>query len=108
MFLCSVILEISSGTPGSIEHSLDSDSDEESGRGELQPLSPTDPSNDTTIKEPSSPPVLLVNLQCPSGSDHNPPALPESEPPELDEPEVPTSSMAVLNINQSNNTTKTL
>lgn len=103
--------EISSGTPGSMEHSLDSDSDEESGRGELQPPSPTDPLHDTdttTTKEPSSPPVLLVNLQCPSGSDNNPPALPESEPPELDEPEVPTSSMAALNINQSNNTTKTL
>ncbi|XP_057181430.1 rho GTPase-activating protein 45 isoform X2 [Triplophysa rosa] len=94
--------DISSGTPGSLEHSLDSDSDpDEESRCELQPPSPTDPSHDITTKEPSSPPVLLVNLQCP-------PALPDSEPPELDELELPTTSMAVLNINQSNNTTKTL
>ncbi|XP_056615752.1 rho GTPase-activating protein 45 isoform X2 [Triplophysa dalaica] len=102
--------DVSSETPGTLEHSLDSDSDpdEESRRCELQPPSPTDPSHDIITQEPSSPPVLLVTLQCPSGADNNPPALPETEPPELDEPELPTTSMAELNINQCNNTTKTL
>lgn len=105
---CCVSAEISAGSTGSLEHSLDLDSDEESGRGELQPPSPTDPLHDSTTKELMSPPVLLVNLQCTSGLDINPPALPESEPPELDELEVPTDSLAALNINESDNTTQTL
>nr|XP_055073150.1 rho GTPase-activating protein 45 isoform X2 [Misgurnus anguillicaudatus] len=100
--------EISAGSTGSLEHSLDLDSDEESGRGELQPPSPTDPSDDGTTKDLMSPPILLVNLQCTSGLDINPPALPESEPPELDELEVPTDSLAALNINECDNTTQTL
>uniref|UniRef100_A0A9J8AEN5 Uncharacterized protein n=1 Tax=Cyprinus carpio carpio TaxID=630221 RepID=A0A9J8AEN5_CYPCA len=105
--------ESSTGTPGSLEHSLDSDSDadEERDRGELQPPSPTDQAFDyTTDSTQMRLPVLLVNLQCPSSSNNNsnPPALPESEPPELDEAEAaPTISLAALNINQSNNT-KTL
>ncbi|KAK9967584.1 hypothetical protein ABG768_001972 [Culter alburnus] len=102
--------ESSTGTPGSLEHSLDSDSDpdEEQGRSELQPPSPTDQALDGTTEDQMRPSILLVNLQCPSGS-NDPPALPESEPPELDETEeVPTSPLAALNINQNNNTTKTL
>uniref|UniRef100_A0A9J7ZP68 Minor histocompatibility protein HA-1 n=1 Tax=Cyprinus carpio carpio TaxID=630221 RepID=A0A9J7ZP68_CYPCA len=105
--------ESSPGTPGSLEHSLDSDSeaDEERARGELQPPSPTDQALDSTDETQMRPPVLLVNLQCPSSSKNttDPPALPESEPPELDESEeAPTSSLAALNINQSNTTTLTL
>lgn len=105
-----VSAESSTGTPGSLEHSLDSDSDpdEEQGRSELQPPSPTDQALDGTTEDQMRPSILLVNLQCPSGS-NDPPALPESEPPELDETEeVPTSPLAALNINQNNNTTKTL
>ncbi len=98
--------ESSTGTPGSLEHSLDSDSeaDEERTRGELQPPSPTDQALDSTTETQMSPPILLVNLQCPSSPNNNsdPPALPESEPPEL---EAPASSLAALNINQSDNTT---
>ncbi|XP_051549937.1 rho GTPase-activating protein 45-like isoform X2 [Myxocyprinus asiaticus] len=85
--------ESPTGTPGSLVQSLDSESEpeDEGGRCELQPPSPTDP---------ISPPILLVNLQSLSDSYSHPPALPESEPPELDEPEdVPTSSLATLNIN---------
>uniref|UniRef100_A0A673JNR7 Rho GTPase activating protein 45 n=1 Tax=Sinocyclocheilus rhinocerous TaxID=307959 RepID=A0A673JNR7_9TELE len=105
--------ESSPGTPGSLEHSLDSDSDadEERGRGELQPPSPTDQALDSTTETQMRLPILLVNLQCPSSSNNssNPPALPASVPPELDEPEAaPTSSLAALNINQSNSTTTTL
>lgn len=110
---CHVSAESSTGTPGSLEHSLDSDSDadEERDRGELQPPSPTDQALDSTDETQMRPPVLLVNLQCPSSSKNttDPPALPESEPPELDESEeAPTSSLAALNINQSNTTTLTL
>uniref|UniRef100_A0A673JVE9 Rho GTPase activating protein 45 n=1 Tax=Sinocyclocheilus rhinocerous TaxID=307959 RepID=A0A673JVE9_9TELE len=105
--------DVSPGTPGSLEHSLDSDSDadEERGRGELQPPSPTDQALDSTTETQMRLPILLVNLQCPSSSNNssNPPALPASVPPELDEPEAaPTSSLAALNINQSNSTTTTL
>ncbi|XP_016146554.1 minor histocompatibility protein HA-1-like [Sinocyclocheilus grahami] len=105
--------ESSPGTPGSPEHSLDSDSDadEERGRGELQPPSPTDQALGSTTETQMRLPILLVNLQCPSSSNNssNPPALPASEPPELDEPEAaPTSSLAALNINQSNGTSTTL
>uniref|UniRef100_A0A671SM70 Minor histocompatibility protein HA-1-like n=1 Tax=Sinocyclocheilus anshuiensis TaxID=1608454 RepID=A0A671SM70_9TELE len=66
---------------------------------------------DSTTETQMRLPVLLVNLQCPSSSNNssNPPALPASEPPELDEPEAaPTSSLAALNINQSNSTSTTL
>lgn len=112
IMLYHVSAESSTGTPGSLEHSLDSDSDpdpdEEQGRSELQPPSPTDQALDETTEDQTRPSVLLVNLQCPSSS-NDPPALPESEPPELDETEeVPTSPLAALNINQNNNTTKTL
>ncbi|XP_039538350.1 rho GTPase-activating protein 45 isoform X2 [Pimephales promelas] len=103
--------ESSTGTPGSLEQSLDSDSDpdEEQGRSELQPPSPTDQALDGTTEDQMRPPVLLVKLQCPSSSNNEPPALPESEPPELEETEeVPTSPLAALNINQSNNSGKTL
>uniref|UniRef100_A0A671PGL8 Minor histocompatibility protein HA-1-like n=1 Tax=Sinocyclocheilus anshuiensis TaxID=1608454 RepID=A0A671PGL8_9TELE len=102
--------ESSTGTPASLEHSLDSDSeaDEERSRGELQPPSPTEQALDSTKETQMRPPVLLVNLQCPSSSNNtsDPPALPESEPPELEE--APASSLAALNLNQSNNTTTTL
>ncbi|XP_073700065.1 rho GTPase-activating protein 45 isoform X2 [Garra rufa] len=98
--------ESSTGTPGSLEQSLDSDSDadEERARAELEPPSPTDQALDSTETQ-MRPPVLLVNLQCPSSANNSdPPALPESEPPELDEAEEPPSSpLAALNINQSNN-----
>ncbi|XP_077082514.1 rho GTPase-activating protein 45 isoform X2 [Siphateles boraxobius] len=103
--------ESSTGTPGSLEQSLNSDSDpdEEQSRSELQPPSPTDQALDGTAEDQMGPTVLLVKLQCPSSSNNEPPALPESEPPELDETEeVPTSPLAALNINQSNNSTKTL
>ncbi|CAM4656781.1 hypothetical protein PO909_027343 [Leuciscus waleckii] len=103
--------ESSTGTPGSLEQSLDSDSDpdEEQGRSELLPPSPTDQAFDGTTEDQMRSPVLLVKLQCPSSSNNQPPALPESEPPELDETEeVPTSPLAALNINQSNNSAKTL
>uniref|UniRef100_A0A671SP64 Minor histocompatibility protein HA-1-like n=1 Tax=Sinocyclocheilus anshuiensis TaxID=1608454 RepID=A0A671SP64_9TELE len=72
---------------------------------------PTDQALDSTTETQMRLPVLLVNLQCPSSSNNssNPPALPASEPPELDEPEAaPTSSLAALNINQSNSTSTTL
>uniref|UniRef100_A0A673JTG6 Minor histocompatibility protein HA-1-like n=1 Tax=Sinocyclocheilus rhinocerous TaxID=307959 RepID=A0A673JTG6_9TELE len=100
----------STGTPASLEHSLDSDSeaDEEQSRGELQPPSPTEQALNSTNETQMRPPVLLVNLQCPSSSNNtsDPPALPESEPPELEE--APASLLAALNLNQSNNTTTTL
>uniref|UniRef100_A0A673JR66 Minor histocompatibility protein HA-1-like n=1 Tax=Sinocyclocheilus rhinocerous TaxID=307959 RepID=A0A673JR66_9TELE len=102
--------ESSTGTPASLEHSLDSDSeaDEEQSRGELQPPSPTEQALNSTNETQMRPPVLLVNLQCPSSSNNtsDPPALPESEPPELEE--APASLLAALNLNQSNNTTTTL
>ncbi|XP_059425423.1 rho GTPase-activating protein 45-like isoform X3 [Carassius carassius] len=105
--------ESSTGTLGSLDHSLDSDSeaDEEQTRGDLHPPSPTDQALDSTTETQMKPPILLVNLQCPSSSNPNsdPPAPPESEPPELEEPEeAPTSSLAALNISQSNTTTLTL
>lgn len=115
--LYHVSAESSTGTPGSLEQSLDSDSDpdpdpdpdEEQGRSELLPPSPTDQALDGTTEDQMRSPVLLVKLQCPSSSTNEPPALPESEPPELDETEeVPTSPLAALNINQSNDSAKTL
>lgn len=92
-------LESSTGTLGSLEHSLDSDSEleEEGGRTEEQPLSPIN----TEDPEDTHP---TADVQNHSGSDNEPPALPESEPPELESPdELPTSSFAQLSINQSNN-----
>lgn len=82
--------ESCTGTPDSLEHSLDLDSDPEAEQ----------PVDDTSTQ--SRPAVLLVTLQSSSA---DPPALPESEPPELDDQ---SHSLAALNINQSNNTTKTL
>uniref|UniRef100_A0A4W4H813 Rho GTPase activating protein 45b n=1 Tax=Electrophorus electricus TaxID=8005 RepID=A0A4W4H813_ELEEL len=86
------------GTLGSLEQSLDSDSelDEDGGGGaEEQPLSPT-------VQLPEGAPD--TNLQSPCSWDGEPPALPDSEPPDLESPEeVPASSLAQLNINQSNN-----
>lgn len=82
-----------------MEHSLDSDSEleEEGGRTEGQPTSPTD-NEDLEVPPPTT------EAQYYSGSDSEPPALPESEPPELESPdELPTSSFAQLSINQSNN-----
>lgn len=96
--LSCVPLEGSTGTLGSLEHSLDSDSEleEEGGRTEEQPLSP---GNNEDPEE--TPPTAEV--QNHSGSDTEPPALPESEPPELESPdELPTSSFAQLSISQSN------
>ncbi|XP_053369067.1 rho GTPase-activating protein 45 isoform X1 [Clarias gariepinus] len=92
-------LEGSTGTLGSLEHSLDSDSEleEEGGRTEGQPTSPTD-NEDLEVPPPTT------EAQYYSGSDSEPPALPESEPPELESPdELPTNSFAQLSINQSNN-----
>ncbi|XP_056303701.1 rho GTPase-activating protein 45-like isoform X4 [Danio aesculapii] len=85
--------ESCTGTPDSLEQSLDLDSDPEAEAEQ--------PDNDTSTQ--SRPAVLLVTLQ--SSSADPPPALPESEPPELDDQ---SHSLAVLNINQSNNNTKTL
>ncbi|KAK1805916.1 hypothetical protein P4O66_012961 [Electrophorus voltai] len=86
------------GTLGSLEQSLDSDSelDEDGGGGaEEQPLSPS-------VQLPEGAPD--TNLQSPCSWDGEPPALPDSEPPDLESPEeVPASSLAQLNINQSNN-----
>ncbi len=111
--ICHVSADSSTGTPGSLEHSLDSDSeaDEERARGELQPPSPTEQAFDLTAETQMRPPVLLVNLVCPSSPNNNsdPPALPESEPPELYEPEeAAASALAALNVNQSNNNNITL
>ncbi|XP_026783493.3 rho GTPase-activating protein 45 isoform X1 [Pangasianodon hypophthalmus] len=91
-------LEGSTGTLGSLEHSLDSDSELEEGGGtEEQPLSPIN-NEDPEVTPPTA------EVQNHSGSDSEPPALPESEPPELESPdELPTSSFAQLSINQSNN-----
>lgn len=91
-------LEGSTGTMGSLEQSLDSDSEleEEGGRTEEQPLSPIN-NEDPEVTPPTT------ELPHHSGSDTEPPALPESEPPELESPdELPTSSFAQLSINQSN------
>ncbi len=107
IMICHVSADSSTGTPGSLEHSLDSDSDEERARGELPP-SPTEQALDSTAETQMRPPVLLVNLVCPSSPNNNsdPPALPESEPPELYEPEEAAAcALAALNINQSNNIT---
>lgn len=82
-----------------MEHSLDSDSElEEEGAGtEDQPLPPI-------INEDPEVTPSTAEVQNHSGSDSEPPALPESEPPELESPdELPTSSFAQLSINQSNN-----
>ncbi|MCJ8737717.1 hypothetical protein PDJAM_G00027260 [Pangasius djambal] len=91
-------LEGSTGTLGSLEHSLDSDSELEEGGGtEERPLSPVN-NEDPEVTPPTA------EVQNHSGSDSEPPALPESEPPELESPdELPTSSFAQLSINQSNN-----
>lgn len=78
---------------------MDSDSEleEERGRTEEQPLSPI--SNEDP--EDTAP---TADVQNHTGSDSEPPALPESEPPELESSdELPTSSFAQLSINQSNN-----
>ncbi|XP_060797346.1 rho GTPase-activating protein 45 isoform X2 [Neoarius graeffei] len=91
-------LEGSTGTLGSLEQSLDSDSEleEEGGGTEEQPLSPIS-NEDPEVTPPTT------EVQHHSGSDTEPPALPESEPPELEGPdELPTSSFAQLSINQSN------
>lgn len=92
-------LEGSTGTLGSLEHSLDSDSEleEEGGGTEEQPHSPIN-NEDPEITPPTA------EVQNQSGSDNEPPALPESEPPELESPDdLPTSSFAQLSITQSNN-----
>uniref|UniRef100_A0A671PCE9 Minor histocompatibility protein HA-1-like n=1 Tax=Sinocyclocheilus anshuiensis TaxID=1608454 RepID=A0A671PCE9_9TELE len=64
----------STGTPASLEHSLDSDSeaDEERSRGELQPPSPTEQALDSTKETQMRPPLE----------------------------EAPASSLAALNLNQ--------
>ncbi len=113
IMICHVSADSSTGTPGSLEHSLDSDSeaDEEPARGELQPPSPTEQELDSTAETQMRTPVLLVNLVCPSSPNNNsdPPALPESDPPELYEPEEAAAcALAALNINQSNNNNITL
>lgn len=95
--LSSFPLVGSTGTLGSLEHSLDSDSEleEEGGGTEEQPLSSV---ND---EDPEETPAT-AEVENYSGSDSEPPALPESEPPELESPdELPTSSFAQLSINQS-------
>ncbi|XP_062868734.1 rho GTPase-activating protein 45 isoform X2 [Trichomycterus rosablanca] len=84
---------------GSLEHSLDSDSELEEERGgfEPQPHSPINNEDPDFV-------LATTELQSNSGLDSEPPALPDSEPPELESPdEPPTSSLAQLNINQSNN-----
>ncbi|XP_027025570.1 rho GTPase-activating protein 45 isoform X2 [Tachysurus fulvidraco] len=91
--------EGSTGTLGSMEHSLDSDSEleEEGGETEEQTLS-TINNEDPEVTPPTA------EVQNHLGSDSEPPALPESEPPELESPDViPTSSFAQLSINQSDN-----
>ncbi|XP_060735959.1 rho GTPase-activating protein 45 isoform X2 [Tachysurus vachellii] len=91
--------EGSTGTLGSMEHSLDSDSEleEEGGETEEQTLSTINNENPEV-----TPPTAEVQNHL--GSDSEPPALPESEPPELESPDVlPTSSFAQLSINQSDN-----
>ncbi|XP_072516006.1 rho GTPase-activating protein 45 isoform X2 [Salminus brasiliensis] len=77
--------EGSTGTLGSLEHSLDSDSEleEEGGQAEAQTLSPMD---EFSIGNPEHPPAT-ADLQSPFGSDSEPPALPDSEPPDLNSPE---------------------
>lgn len=82
-----------------MEPSLDSDSEleEEGGGTEEQPLSPVI-NEDPEVTPPTA------EVQNHSGSDSEPPALPESEPPELESlDELPTSSFAQLNINQPEN-----
>ncbi|KAI5621458.1 rho GTPase-activating protein 45 isoform X5 [Silurus asotus] len=91
--------EGSIGTLGSLEHSLDSDSEpeEEQGGTDEQLHSPNN-DEDPEVTPPTA------EVQNHSASDNQPPALPESEPPELESPdEPPTSSFAELTINQSNN-----
>ncbi|XP_036443110.1 rho GTPase-activating protein 45 isoform X2 [Colossoma macropomum] len=84
--------EGSTGTLGSLEHSLDSDSElEEEGRAEVQTLSPMDQCSN---EEPGHPPAA-TDLQSPSGSDSEPPALPDSEPPELHTPEEETATSSL-------------
>lgn len=82
-----------------MEHSLDSDSEleEEGGETEEQTLS-TINNEDPEVTPPTA------EVQNHLGSESEPPALPESEPPELESPDVlPTSSFAQLSINQSDN-----
>ncbi|KAG9266604.1 rho GTPase-activating protein 45-like isoform X1 [Astyanax mexicanus] len=83
-------LEDSTGTLGSLEHSLDSDSElEEEGRhAEAQILSSLDECTDET---PDHPPAAVEQMS-PSGSDSEPPALPDSEPPDLSSPEEETAA----------------
>ncbi|XP_030640071.1 rho GTPase-activating protein 45 [Chanos chanos] len=89
-------------TLGSLEHSLDSDSDldEEERETEDQPLDPVAPDgSDPSPDDPQSSPD-----QDPAGPDSDPPALPDTEPPDLDSPEEEqTSPLVELNTNQSNN-----
>ncbi|KAL7867166.1 hypothetical protein AOLI_G00149800 [Acnodon oligacanthus] len=83
--------EGSTGTLGSLEHSLDSDSElEEEGRAEAPILSPMDQCSSEDPGHPSA----AADLQSPSGSDSEPPALPDSEPPDLhSQEETATSSL---------------
>uniref|UniRef100_A0A8B9RCC1 Rho GTPase-activating protein 45-like n=1 Tax=Astyanax mexicanus TaxID=7994 RepID=A0A8B9RCC1_ASTMX len=84
------LTEDSTGTLGSLEHSLDSDSElEEEGRhAEAQILSSLDECTDET---PDHPPAAVEQMS-PSGSDSEPPALPDSEPPDLSSPEEETAA----------------
>ncbi|TSK53692.1 Rho GTPase-activating protein 45 [Bagarius yarrelli] len=85
-------LKGSTGILGSIEHSLDSDSElEEDGGG---------PEEDSYINnEDSEVTHPAAENQNHLGSDSEPPALPESEPPELESPEELPTSFAQLSIN---------
>uniref|UniRef100_A0A8B9K6Y9 Rho GTPase-activating protein 45-like n=1 Tax=Astyanax mexicanus TaxID=7994 RepID=A0A8B9K6Y9_ASTMX len=86
----STLQQDSTGTLGSLEHSLDSDSElEEEGRhAEAQILSSLDECTDET---PDHPPAAVEQMS-PSGSDSEPPALPDSEPPDLSSPEEETAA----------------
>ncbi|XP_061095752.1 rho GTPase-activating protein 45-like isoform X2 [Conger conger] len=87
---------------GSRERSLDSDSEpEEAGRGgQESPLPGAQPDSEGSTEEDQLSPPGGVDPPSPGG----PPALPDSEPPDADEPEQDlASSLAQLNTNQSNN-----
>ncbi|KAL6469371.1 hypothetical protein MHYP_G00228950 [Metynnis hypsauchen] len=82
----------STGTLGSLEHSLDSDSElEEEGQAEAPILSPMDQCSSEDPGHHSA----ATDLQSPSGSDSEPPALPDSEPPDLHSPEEETATSSL-------------
>ncbi|XP_031430620.1 rho GTPase-activating protein 45 isoform X4 [Clupea harengus] len=105
------------GTSESVEQSLDSDTEAETDNtvveAEPPPGSHVEQDHESSAEEEDQPegsgegelsPVPVVLTEPLSGPDGDPPAPPDTEPPELDSPDAGQgASTAALNTNQSNN-----